>query len=202
MKLVLATKNKGKIAEIKEFLSDVKGLEVLSILDFPEDKIPPIEETGKSFEENAFIKAFTVAKATGLPALADDSGLEVDALGGKPGVRSARFGGEGITDAERNKKLLSLLENVPSKERSARFRCCMVLVVPPEFEKYVAEGVCEGYITTEPRGSHGFGYDPIFYLPKYGKTMAELTRSEKNKISHRGKALEKMKEIIRSLVND
>ncbi len=199
-KLVLATRNKGKVEEIKALLSDLEGLEVLSLLDFPEDAVGEIKEIGSTFEENAYIKAFTVAKALGLPALADDSGLEVDALGGKPGVRSARFGGEGVSDEERNKKLLSLLENVKSPHRTARFRCCMVLVVPPEFEKYSTEGVCEGTIAEKPKGKHGFGYDPIFYLPQFQKTMAELTKEEKNKISHRGKALMKMKEIIRSVL--
>ncbi|BAT71523.1 dITP/XTP pyrophosphatase [Thermosulfidibacter takaii ABI70S6] len=201
-KLVLATKNKGKIEEIRELLKDIEGLEVISLLDLPEDIVPDIKETGKTFEENAYIKAYEVAKATGLPALADDSGLEVDALGGKPGVRSARFGGENISDSERNQKLLALLENVPEPHRTARFKCCMVLVVPPEFDKYVVEETCEGVITRKERGKHGFGYDPIFYLPKLGRTMAELTREEKNRISHRGKALLRMKEIIRSVLSE
>ena len=199
-KLVLATKNRGKVKELVDMLSDIEGLEIMSLLDFPEDKVPEIKETGSTFEENAFIKAYEVAKATGLPALADDSGLEVDALGGKPGVRSARFGGEGLSDAERNEKLLKLLENVDERNRTARFRCCMVLVVPPEFDKYVTEGVCEGVIAFKPKGKHGFGYDPIFYVPRLGKTMAELPREEKNRISHRAQALEKMKEIIRSVL--
>ncbi len=201
MKLVLATKNKGKIREIKDFLSDIPELEVLSLLDFDKDVPLEIKETGTTFEENAFIKAFEVAKATGLPALADDSGLEVDALGGKPGVKSARFGGEHITDEERNRKLLSLISNIPLEERTARFRCVMVLVVPPDFEKYVTEGVCEGIITNKPRGKAGFGYDPIFFVPSLGKTMAELTLEEKNRISHRGKALAKMKEVIKELLS-
>ncbi len=201
MKLVIATKNAGKVEEIRELLSDIPGLEVVSLLDLPPDAVPPIKETGKTFEENAYIKAYAVARATGLASLADDSGLEVDVLGGKPGVRSARFGGEGISDEERNRKLLALLENVPFEKRTARFRCCMVLVVPPEFERYTVEGVCEGYIATEPRGKHGFGYDPIFYLPSLKKTMAELPREKKNEISHRGKALRAMKDIIRKLVN-
>ncbi len=201
MKLVLATKNKGKIREIKDFLSDIPGLEILSLLDLDKDVSLEIKETGTTFEENAFIKAFEVAKATGLPALADDSGLEVDALGGKPGVKSARFGGEHISDDERNRKLLSLISNIPLEERTARFRCVMVLVVPPDFEKYVTEGVCEGIITDKPRGKAGFGYDPIFFVPSLGKTMAELTLEEKNRISHRGKALAKMKEVIKELLS-
>ncbi len=197
LKLVLATRNEGKIREIKDFLSDIKGLEILSLLDF--DNIPDIKEVGSSFEENAYIKAYEVAKFTGLPTLADDSGLEVDALGGKPGVKSARFGGEHISDEERNRKLLSLISNIPQEERTARFRCVMVFVVPPDFEKFVTEGVCEGLIIDKPKGKKGFGYDPIFYIPKLGKTMAELSVEEKNKISHRGKALSKMKEVIREL---
>ncbi len=196
---MLATRNEGKVREIREFLSDIPGLEILSLNDVDEAGAINIKETGKTFEENAFIKAFEVAKATGLPALADDSGLEVDALGGKPGVKSARFGGEHISDEERNKKLLSLISNVPPEERTARFRCVMVLVVPPDFEKYVAEGVCEGMITDKPRGKGGFGYDPIFYVPSLGKTMAELTLEEKNRISHRGKALARMKQVIKEL---
>ena len=199
-KLVVATRNKGKIKEIKAILADLPGLEILSLEDFPKDLIPEVEETGKTFEENAFLKAFAVAKATGFPALADDSGLEVDVLGGKPGVKSARFGGEGISDRERNEKLLALLEGVKHPNRTARFRCCMVLVVPPDFERYVTTGVCEGVIANKPSGSHGFGYDPIFYLPSLGKTMAELTPEEKNRISHRARALEKMKEIIRRVL--
>ncbi len=200
MKMVVATKNLGKLKEIKELLKDLENLEVLSMLDFEELKNVEIEESGSTFEENAYIKALYVARATGLPAIADDSGLEVDALGGRPGVKSARFGGPDLTDEERNEKLLSLLRNVPPKDRTARFRCVLVLVVPPDFEKYVATGVCEGLITDKPRGTRGFGYDPIFLLPKLNKTMAELTTEEKNLISHRGKALMKMKEIIKEII--
>ena len=200
MKIVVATKNPGKLKEVKELLKDLEGLEVLSIMDFEELRDVEIEESGSTFEENAYIKALYVAKKTGLPALADDSGLEVDALGGKPGVKSARFGGPNLTDEERNEKLLSLLRSVPPKDRTARFRCVLVLVVPPDFEKYVVTGVCEGFITDKPRGTKGFGYDPIFLIPKLNKTMAELTTEEKNLISHRGKALMKMKDIIKEVI--
>ncbi len=201
-KLVVATRNKGKLREIRSILADLSGLEVLSIMDFPEGTIPEVEEKGETFEENAYLKAFAVARVTGLPALADDSGLEVDALGGKPGVKSARFGGEGISDAERNEKLLALLKGVKHPHRTARFRCSMVLVVPPDFERYVTHGVCEGVIAYEPAGRYGFGYDPIFYLPEFGKTMAQLTPEQKNSISHRRRALEKMKEIIKRVLLD
>ncbi|MGC8754389.1 MAG: XTP/dITP diphosphatase [Thermosulfidibacteraceae bacterium] len=200
MKIVVATKNQGKIREIKELLGDIEGLEILSMIDFDDLKDVEIEENGATFEENAYIKALFVAKKTGLPALADDSGLEVDVLGGRPGVKSARFGGPGLTDGERNEKLLALLKNVPLKDRTARFKCVMVLVVPPDFERYVTYGVCEGVIVDKPRGTFGFGYDPIFYLPKFGKTMAELTTEEKNAMSHRGKALRTMKEIIKEVL--
>ena len=201
MKLLVATKNKGKFREIKEFFSDIPNLEVVSLLDIPQESIPKIEETGKTFEENACIKAFEIAKATNLPTLADDSGLEVDVLGGKPGVRSARFGGEDISDEERNKKLLALISHFPLKQRTARFKCCLVLVIPPEFEKYTVTGVCEGLIIDKPRGKGGFGYDPIFYIPSLDKTMAELTVEEKNRISHRGKALLKMKNILMEILS-
>lgn len=200
MKIVIATRNQGKLREIKEAFKDLSGLDILSLCDFDELKDLKVKEDGATFEENAYKKALAVTMRTGLPALADDSGLEVDALGGKPGVRSARFGGDNITDAQRNEKLLALLSNVPFKERTARFKCVLVLVVPPDLEKYVATGVCEGIIAEKPRGKGGFGYDPIFYLPAYNKTLAELSVEEKNLISHRGKALRAMKNIIRDLL--
>ncbi len=196
IKLVVATKNPGKIRELKALLAD-KGWEVLSMDAFP--SIPSVEENGDSFVDNALKKARSVARFTGLIALADDSGLEVDALGGGPGVYSARFGGEGLGDDERSALLLKRLEGVPLGERKARFRCVMALVTP-RGEEYVVEGVCEGFVGQEPRGKSGFGYDPVFYLPSYGKTMAQLPPEEKNRISHRAKALEKMVEILARLL--
>jgi len=189
---VVATKNPGKIREIGALLEGM-GLQVLSLDHYPH--IPPVEEKGRTFRDNALEKARVAASFTGEMALADDSGLEVDALGGAPGVRSARFGGEGLTDGERNLLLLERLKGVPMEERKARFRCVMALVTP-QGDEYVVEGTCQGYIALEPVGEHGFGYDPVFYLPEYGKTMAQLPPEEKNRISHRAKALARMKEIL------
>ena len=193
--LVVATKNPGKIREIRALLEGL-GYRILSLEDFPQ--FPPVEERGETFLENALEKARAAARYTGEMALADDSGLEVEALGGAPGVRSARFGGQGLTDADRNRLLLEKLRGVPMEERKARFRCVMALVTPGG-EEYVVEGTCEGYIAMEPRGDHGFGYDPVFYLPRYGKTMAQLPPEEKNRISHRAKALAGMREVLERL---
>lgn len=196
IKLVVATKNPGKLQELRVLLAD-KGWEILSMDAFP--SMQPVKEDGKTFVENALKKARSVAYFTGLTALADDSGLEVDALGGEPGIHSARFGGEGLSDEERNALLLKRLKGVPPEERGARFRCVMALVTP-RGEEYVVEGVCEGFIAQEPRGKGGFGYDPVFYLPSRGKTMAQLPAEEKNSISHRAKALEKMAGILDSIL--
>ena len=174
MKIVLATHNAGKIAELRALLPDIE------ILSFEEET----EETGSTFEENARIKANAAHAKTGLVALADDSGLEVDALGGAPGVRSARYAG-GV--AENNAKLVELLR-AHSPPYTARFRC--VLALAPQGT--IVEGTCEGEIVLEPRGTGGFGYDPHFFLPALGHTMAELTREEKNALSHRGMALRAM----------
>ena len=198
IKLVVATRNPGKIREIRALLQGL-GYRVLSLEDYPH--LPPIEERGETFRENALEKARVAARFTGEMVLADDSGLEVDALGGAPGVKSARFGGEGLTDVDRNLLLLEKLEGVPMEKRTARFRCVMALVTPGG-EEYVVEGTCEGYIALEPRGEHGFGYDPVFYLPQYGKTMAQLPPEEKNRISHRARALAKMKEVLERLVRE
>jgi len=193
--LVVATKNPGKIREIRALLEGL-GYRILSLEDFPQ--FPPVEERGETFLENALEKARAAARYTGEMALADDSGLEVEALGGAPGVRSARFGGQGLTDADRNRLLLEKLRGVPMEERKARFRCVMALVTPGG-EEYVVEGTCEGYIAMEPLGDHGFGYDPVFYLPRYGKTMAQLPPEEKNRISHRAKALAGIREVLERL---
>jgi XTP/dITP diphosphohydrolase len=194
--IVLASRNKKKIAELKTLLADLP-VHVLSLEDFPE--IPEIKESGVTFAENAEIKAKTVAQATGLIAVADDSGLEVDALGGQPGVYSNRFVGPNATDRDKYMRILELLKDVPDEKRTARFRAA-VAVATPEGEVVVVEEACEGRIAREPRGEGGFGYDPIFFIPELGRTMAELSPEEKNQISHRGKAMKAAKEVIRRLL--
>ncbi|BAF58973.1 xanthosine triphosphate pyrophosphatase [Pelotomaculum thermopropionicum SI] len=185
LKLVLATRNKNKIKEMIELLAP-SGIEALSLDQFP--RIGRIEEDGRTFRENAVKKASAVCEQTGMMALADDSGLEVDCLDGAPGVFSSRFAGEGSDDRANNEKLLELLTGVPPEQRRARFRCVIAIAAPDGFV-YTAEGTCEGYIAEELRGEGGFGYDPLFYLPEFGKTLAELDLKTKNKVSHRGKAL-------------
>ena len=187
MEIVVASHNPGKVAELKKLLEDLP-VRIYSLEDFPE--IPEVEEDGETFQANALKKARAVCRATGKIALADDSGLEVDALQGAPGIRSARFGGEGLTDHERNLKLLGKLQDVPDEERGATFQCSLAIVGPRGLEKVVS-GACRGAIIREPRGGSGFGYDPIFIPSRYGHTFAELSPEIKNKISHRGRALEK-----------
>lgn len=186
--IVLATRNKGKIAELSAMLQGF-GLEVLGLSDFPD--IGEVEEDGLTFHENSLKKAREVAARTGLTAVADDSGLEVDALGGAPGVFSARYAGEGASDAANNEKLLAALVGVPEAGRGGRFKCVMTACAP-NGETLVAEGAWEGRITTEPRGTQGFGYDPLFFDPRAGRTAAEMDGAEKNSRSHRGKALKKL----------
>jgi len=189
LKLVLATRNSGKLKEMKVKLKEYPVM-VACLTDYPE--IPEIEETGKTFAENASIKAKTVAKWTKLPALADDSGLEIDYIGKKPGIYSSRWG---ITDQGRIKKALNVLKNTKSEQRAARFICAMSLFLP-ERGNYTTEGMCSGRITLSPKGDQGFGYDPIFIPNGYNKTFAELGINVKNRISHRAVALEKMIKII------
>ncbi|MCR4401341.1 MAG: XTP/dITP diphosphatase [Firmicutes bacterium] len=203
-RLVLATKNPGKVEEMREILeaSGLGDLQILSCADFP--WVSDVEEDGETFVENAMKKALAVSKATGEVALADDSGLEVDALGGAPGVRSARFAGEYLpAGASRDKancdKLLSLLEGVPVRERTARFRC-VVAVASPLGQMRTAEGECAGTIAFEPRGSSGFGYDPIFVPEGYEATFGELGFEAKNQISHRARALRAAVPAVRDLV--
>jgi XTP/dITP diphosphohydrolase len=196
MKLVLATKNKNKIDEIKALTRDIP-VEILTLEDFPALVLPP--EEARSFIENALEKARFVARRTGLTALADDSGLEVAELGGRPGVRSSRYAGEGATDKENNEKLLRELSGVGAERRKARFVCVIALVEPSGHEVSF-EGTCEGVIGTEPRGSYGFGYDPLFIVDEGGKTMAELPPAEKNKLSHRARAIERLKEWLQKNV--
>ena len=182
MKIIAATKNKNKLREFGEIL---KGFEVISQEEAGVDI--DVEETGTTFEENSLLKAKAIFEATGIPAIADDSGLCVDALGGAPGIYSARYGGEGYDDKGRVGLLLKNMENVPDSERSARFVCAITLV--SEEGVITARGECEGKIDYAPRGENGFGYDPVFFVEKFGKTMAEISPEEKNSISHRGKAL-------------
>lgn len=192
MKVVLATKNRGKAAEIGRILEG-SGVEIMSLEGFPGVDLPP--ETGNTMRENALLKARAVAMATGLPALADDSGLEVDFLKGAPGVYSARYSGENATDEENNRKLLRELEGVPQKMRAARFRCVIALAGLDK-DEHLFEGTYEGSITEAPRGAQGFGYDPVFLVEGMGVTAAELSPEVKNRISHRAKALEALKTFL------
>ena len=195
-KLLVASNNQGKIKEIRATLDDFK-LKILGLKEFPQ--IPEIKEDGNTFKENALKKARTGAEKTGLLTLADDSGLVVDYLNGKPGIYSARFAGADATDADNNQKLLKQLKGVPSQKRTAHFKCVMALVDPKKEKEFTKTGTCNGVITNEPRGDQGFGYDPLFLLPGYEKTMAELPAEVKNKISHRAHALEKIKEVFNKL---
>jgi len=193
LELIVATRNKGKIREIREALKGL-GLRIYALSDFSDG--PEIEEDGKSFAENALEKARLYSKIFGKLTLADDSGLEVDSLKGFPGIYSARYAGKGASPRENNQKLLREMEGVSLSKRGARFKCVMAMVSPDGREE-IAEGSCRGRIGFKEKGRKGFGYDPLFLLPKYRKTMAELSLEEKNKMSHRGKALRKLKKIIK-----
>ena len=185
--LLLATANRGKVAELCALFSD-SGVDLVPLLSLPGKRTNVIED-GSTFLENALIKAHAAARETGMVTLAEDSGLEVDALAGRPGVRSARFAKEGATDAENNALLLSLLAEVDDDQRTARFRCVMVLVDPwSTAEPFIAEGRCEGMIARVPRGAGGFGYDPLFIVAGENSTMAELSEERKNEVSHRARA--------------
>lgn len=199
--LLLATTNRGKVVELTSLFADV-GLALVPLSSLPGKRAQVIED-GSTFLDNALIKAHAAAHATGMVTLAEDSGLEVDALGGRPGVRSARFAKEGATDAENNGLLLSLLEDVDDEQRTARFRCVMVLVDPwSTAEPFVAEGRCEGFIAREPRGAGGFGYDPLFVVEGEGMTMAELPEERKNQISHRAQAAAIMRPYVFALAHE
>ncbi len=192
MKFVFATGNAGKMREIREIMAD-SGIEIISMKEAGITAERP--EDGKTFEENAIIKATEACEKTGLPALADDSGLEVDYLDKAPGIYSARFLGEDTSYDIKNKYILDKLKGVPDEKRTARF-VCAVACVWPDGRKEVVRDTIEGIIGREIKGENGFGYDPIFFVPEYGKTTAELSSEEKNAVSHRGKALRKMKKII------
>jgi len=192
-KLLLATNNKGKLREYKQLFKDLP-FELV----FPAEVgiNAEVNEVGGSLEENAQLKATTLARESRLMVLADDSGLEVDVLGGEPGRLSARYAGEGASDRGRIDYLLSKLKDVPWEKRSARFRC-VIAIATPDGEVELCSEECWGVITFEPKGEEGFGYDPIFYLPGLGKTMAELTLEEKNKVSHRGRAARQAIKLLR-----
>ncbi|MCL0074506.1 XTP/dITP diphosphatase [Dehalococcoidia bacterium] len=194
-KLLLATNNRGKLRELSALISSEawelttparEGVEI------------EVKETGKTFEENAAIKAMAYAKAANLVAIADDSGIEVDALNGEPGVLSARYAGEWASDRQRADHLLANIAGVPGEKRSARFRC-VIAIATPEGEVEFCSGECRGFIALESRGVNGFGYDPIFYLPEFGRTMAELNFEEKNRVSHRGKAAREARLVLERL---
>jgi XTP/dITP diphosphohydrolase len=193
MKLVLATNNQDKVREMKNLLDDL-DIEILTSKDF--EDFPEIEETGTTLEENAILKAEGIFKTTGLPSLADDSGLEVDFLGGSPGVYSSRYAGPGCTYDDNNSKLLQEMQGVPWDDRTARFRC-VIAICFGEGDTVLVEGKADGFITEEKsESSGGFGYDPVFFYPPHLKTFAELTLDEKNAISHRGLALKAAKSIL------
>lgn len=187
--LIVATRNKGKLLEIRKILEGVDGT-IYSLEDFPD--LPEIEEDGATFEQNAVKKASTVARLTGLPALADDSGLVVDYLGGRPGVYSARYAGPDATDAMNNERLLGELHGVPRERRGAAFHCVIALCQSDGSYATFA-GELRGVILDAPRGTGGFGYDPLFLVEEEGLTLAELPLERKNSLSHRGKALDKLK---------
>lgn len=194
MKVVLATKNEGKIKEMKAILADLP-LTILTLHDFPD--VPVVDENGEDFFANAFKKAQAAAQHTGLPAVADDSGLVVDALGGLPGVKSARYAGETATDDDNIEKLLAAMSDIPDERRRAAFRCVIVYYHPSgTYETWTGEW--EGRIAREKCGHAGFGYDPVFFVPKLGKTAAELAPEEKNRYSHRRKALDALRAYLQA----
>ena len=195
-KIVFATVNTGKMRETREILADL-DLEVLSMKEIGFNM--PIEENGTTFEENALIKARAVAGQCGEIVLADDSGLEVDYLNGDPGIYSARYMGEETPYSIKNAAIIERLAGVPDEKRTARFVCAIAAVFP-DGQELVTLGEIQGRIDYEEKGKNGFGYDPIFYVPEFGKTTAELTDEEKNSISHRGRALRKMKEKLRGRI--
>jgi len=196
MRLLIATRNDGKLKEYAAIYADLP-VEITSLA--AEGVSLQVEESGVDFKANAILKARAYARATGLMTLADDSGLEVDALGGAPGVHTARYAGENASDEDRYRLLLSNLVDVPKAERTARFRC-VIAIATAQGQVFCSEGVCEGMIATEPAGTGGFGYDPVFYLPEYGCTMAELPAATKNRISHRARAALAARPILQRVI--
>lgn len=192
--VLIATNNKAKLREYRQILAGLP----FALTSLDEQGIDvEVPETGETFAENAVLKAEAYARLSGLPTLADDSGLEVDALGGEPGVRSARHAGEGASDRDRIDLLLSRLRDVPWEKRTARFRC-VIAIAMPEGQTRVVEGQVEGLIAFEPKGTGGFGYDPVFFLPDLGRSMAELAPEEKNRLSHRARAGEAARKVLTS----
>lgn len=191
--IVLATRNRHKGEELAALLGDL-NIRIRTLADFPD--APEVEEDGVTCEANAIKKATEIARATGLTAVADDTGLEVDALGGRPGVYAARYAGEGATYEDNCRKLIQELSGVPRERRTARFITVAAIAVPGE-PAQVASGSLEGYITEAPAGTGGFGYDPVFYVPEVGATLAEISAEQKNRISHRAKAFLQAKELLR-----
>lgn len=192
-KIVLASNNKGKVREFNQLLANL-DIEVVPQSEFD---VPEAEETGLTFVENAILKARNAAMHTGLPAIADDSGIEVDALKGAPGIYSARFAGKGASDEQNLQKLLNELRDIPDEQRSARFQCVLVLM---EHENdptpLICQGTWEGRILHAPQGENGFGYDPVFYVPEQNCSSAELSSDTKNRLSHRGQALQKLLQAL------
>jgi XTP/dITP diphosphohydrolase len=197
-KLLLATNNRGKVAEYRQLLAGC-GWELVTPSEL--SLALPAEETGDTYEDNATMKALEAAQVGGLHALADDSGLEVDALGGEPGPLAARFGGEGTTYQEKMSLLLQRLEGVPPSERGCRF-VCVIAIADPQGGVRLCRGECAGLVAEAPQGEGGFGYDPIFYLPERGLTMAQLSPEEKNAISHRGRAAQIARQILEELLHE
>ena len=190
--VVLATRNPDKRAELAALLGGL-GIKIRTLADFPD--APEVVEDGDTCRANAVKKAIAIARHTGLPAVADDTGLEVEALGGRPGVRAARYAGEQATYEDNWRKLIGELEGVPRRRRRASF-ITAAAVATPSGKVEVAEGMLEGVIAEAPAGTQGFGYDPVFFVPELGKTLAQLTPEEKNRISHRGRALAKIRELL------
>lgn len=194
--VVIATKNRGKAREFEDMFR-IRGYEVLTLLDYPE--IADIEETGSTFEENAIIKAEAVSKTLNKLVISDDSGLMIDALEGRPGIFSARYAGEQKDDQANINKVLEELSGTPFNKRTARFYCALALAVPGQ-KTVTVSGTCEGRILEERRGSNGFGYDPIFFVDEKGLSMAELSAEEKNQISHRAGAIQKLDKLLDSIL--
>ncbi|WP_046173998.1 XTP/dITP diphosphatase [Domibacillus indicus] len=197
--VIVATRNAGKAKEFVRMFEPF-GVTVKTLLDYPE--LPDVEETGETFAENALLKAESAARLTGRPAIADDSGIVIDALNGRPGVHSARYAGIEKNDRANNEKVLLEMRNVPADKRTARFACILATAFPDGREPVFAEGYCEGAVAFEEAGTNGFGYDSLFIPEGYEITMAQMVPSEKNKISHRAKALNELRDILPKLAGD
>ncbi len=193
MKIILASKNQDKINEIKKILNGTAVL-LKTCIDI---EIPEVEETGSTFVENAILKARSASLVTGMASIADDSGIEIEYLNGRPGIKSARYSGENATNKMNNIKLLDELRGIPYEKRKACYRCVIVYMkFPDDPFPVITSGSWDGYITEKPIGENGFGYDPLFFLPEYNKTSAQITSEEKNKISHRAKALSELQKYF------